>query len=103
MTVGTTLQFAGFFFKYHVVPIPIKFVFFLLSSALRSVLQALLKRYVLLSAQLDVRFDKSRQRTRFRESGGQECSFSRALALQRLHCRRSVAEDIKTWWQLSRA
>lgn len=96
VTVLSKLWYVLAFIKYHVIPLPIRYLFYAAACTVRRPLYRVHKATVLQLSRVDAVLGRV-SKDRFRSSGGAECRFSRRIALQRFHGTRGVARDVVYW------
>ena len=98
-SLWTCMTWIPGFLKFHVIPLPLKFLFLVMWGPIRSLLFQLHKRLVLLLCQLDAVLSR-KPKDVYVTSNGTEARFSRSLALSRLHCNRTAFQDMAYWAKL---
>jgi hypothetical protein len=98
-TIWSCFTWIPGFLKFHVIPLPLKFLFLVLWSPVRRLLFEMHKKVVLVLCQLDAVLSR-KPRDVFATTRGAEARFSRSLALSRLHCNRNFFQDVGYWAKL---
>lgn len=98
-TFWSCMRWIPGFLKFHVIPLPLKFLFLVVWRPVRRLLFEVHKQLVLLLCRLDATLSR-KPKDVFSTTNGTQARFSRGLALKRLHCNRTIIEDLTYWMKL---